>query len=152
MKHLKAKVDAGATFIFTQMFYDFDMFKQWVADVREVGITIPIIPGIMPIQSYASYKKTTKWFGTVVPQSWEDALAEHQHDDEKVREVGTELVTKLCKEILESDLDIHGLHFYTMNLEKGTRVILNKLGFLPDRDVVNPLPWRPVSDSRRLST
>lgn len=153
MRHLKAKVDAGATFIFTQMFYDFEIFKEWVADVRAAGVTIPIIPGIMPIQNYASYKKTTKWFGTVVPQSWEDALFPYKEDDEKVREIGTELVTTLCRNILEGGLDIHGLHFYTMNLEKGTRLILKELGFLPDRDVVNPLPWRPsLTNKRRQET
>ena len=113
---MKAKVDAGATFIFTQMFYDFEMFKEWVHDVRAVGINIPIIPGIMPIQNYASFKKTTKWFGTVVPQGWEDALAPHKDDDEKVRQIGTQLVSELCRNILDGGLDIHGLHFYTMNL------------------------------------
>jgi methylenetetrahydrofolate reductase (NADPH) len=118
MKHMKDKVDAGATFIFTQMFYDFDIFKQWVQDVRAVGINIPIIPGIMPIQNYASFKKTTKWFGTLVPQAWEDALAPHQNDDEKVRQIGTDLVSTLCRNILNGGLDIHGLHFYTMNLGK----------------------------------
>jgi len=153
MRHLKAKVDAGATFIFTQMFYDFEIFKEWVKDVRAAGVSIPIIPGIMPIQNYASYKKTTKWFGTLVPQAWEDALAEYKDDDEKVRSIGTELVAGLCRNILHGGLDIHGLHFYTMNLEKGTRLILGELGLLPDRDVVNPLPWRPsLTNKRRAET
>jgi methylenetetrahydrofolate reductase (NADPH) len=145
MRHLKAKVDAGATFIFTQMFYDFDIFKEWVSDVRAAGVHIPIIPGIMPIQNYASFRKTTKWFGTIVPQSWEDALAPYQDDDEKVRQIGTQLVTTLCRNILEGGMDIHGLHFYTMNLEKGTRMILKDLGFLPERELVSPMPWRMVS-------
>lgn len=149
MKHMKDKVDAGATFIFTQMFYDFDMFKQWVQDVRAVGINIPIIPGIMPIQNYAQFKKTTKWFGTVVPQAWEDALAPHKDDDEKVRQIGTQLVSTLCRNILDGGLDIHGLHFYTMNLEKGTRMILKELGFVPDKELVNPLPWRPSLTHKR---
>ena len=51
--HLKEKVDAGATFVVTQMFYNVDLFLEWVSKVRAKGITIPLIPGIMPIQTYA---------------------------------------------------------------------------------------------------
>lgn len=149
LRHLKAKVDAGATFIFTQMFYDFDIFAEWVRDVRAAGIDIPIIPGIMPIQNYAGFKKTTKWFGTIVPDSWEEALASVQDDDDKVRQIGTQLVAQLCRQILGGNLGIHGLHFYTMNLEKGTKLILSELGFVADRDIVSPLPWRPVSRAIR---
>ena len=126
MRHLKAKVDAGATFIFTQMFYDFEVFKQWIQDVRAAGVLIPIVPGIMPIQNYASYKKTTKWFGTVVPQAWEDALAPYKEDDEKVRQIGTQLVAELCKKILGGGLGIHGLHFYTMNLGQSAALLLER--------------------------
>ncbi|KAL7009694.1 methylenetetrahydrofolate reductase (NAD(P)H) met13 [Cystobasidiomycetes sp. EMM_F5] len=149
LRHLKAKVDAGATFIFTQMFYDFDIFAEWVRDVRAAGIDIPIIPGIMPIQNYAGFKKTTKWFGTIVPDSWEEALASVQDDDDKVRQIGTQLVAQLCRQILGGNLGIHGLHFYTMNLEKGTKLILSELGFVADRDIVSPLPWRPSLTNKR---
>lgn len=140
-------------FIFTQMFYDFEMFKEWVKDVRDAGIKIPIIPGIMPIQNYASFKKSTKWFNTLVPQEWEDQLFAHQNDDDAVRQIGTDLVATLCRNILDGGLGIHGIHFYTMNLEKGTRLILEKLGFVAEKDVVNPLPWRPsLTNKRRAET
>jgi hypothetical protein len=93
IENLKAKVDAGADFIITQLFYDVDQFIRWVKKVRAkgkcfirqlgvcvinlrcfVGITIPIIPGIMPIQTYATFARLTKLCGTKVPQELEEAL------------------------------------------------------------------------------
>lgn len=68
MQHLKAKVDAGADFIVTQLFYDVDMFIAWVARCREAGITCPIVPGIMPIQSYVGFNRMTTLCKTFVPQ------------------------------------------------------------------------------------
>jgi methylenetetrahydrofolate reductase (NADPH) len=74
LSFLKAKVDAGADFIVTQLFYDVDGFLQWVRKVRETGITVPIIPGIMPIQTYSSFLRLTKLCGTRVPDSVMEAL------------------------------------------------------------------------------
>lgn len=71
---LKVKIDAGADFIVTQLFYDVDGFLQWVRKVREAGITVPIIPGIMPIQTYSSFLRLTKLCGTRVPDSVMAAL------------------------------------------------------------------------------
>lgn len=86
-RYLKAKVDAGADFVVTQLFYDVDAFLEWVKEIRarglvpltmesvwfftkcRIGITVPIIPGIMPIQSYASFLRITKLCGTSVPPS-----------------------------------------------------------------------------------
>ena len=141
---MRAKVDAGADFIVTQMFYDYDTFERWVRDLRGAGITIPILPGIMPIQGWQSFQKTTSFSKTIVPQEFWDRLEAVKDDDQRVREVGTELVAGLCRRILESDLGIHSLHFYTMNLERGTAMLLEKLQMVAQVDVVNPLPWRPV--------
>ncbi len=64
--HLKQKVDAGADFIITQFFYDIDVFATYVEDCREAGITCPIVPGIMPIHTYSSFSRMTKFCGTHV--------------------------------------------------------------------------------------
>lgn len=87
LRHLKAKVDAGADFIVTQLFSDVDAFLEWVKEIRargsisltmeftqylikwHVGINIPIIPGIMPLQTYGSFLRITKLCGTSVPPS-----------------------------------------------------------------------------------
>lgn len=144
MKWLKEKIDEGVNLIFTQMFYDVDIFIAWVKSVRAAGITVPIIPGIMPIQTWNGFQRATQLAKTVIPQSFRDALEPHQKNDEKVRAIGTRLVADMCRKILSSDLGITGLHFYTMNLERGTKMLLEELSFVPRVETIKPLPWRQV--------
>ena len=148
MEYLKGKVDAGATFIFTQMFYDIEMFVAWVKAARAAGITVPIVPGIMPIQTWNGFQKATSLAKITVPQFFLDELEPHKNNDEKVREIGIRLVATLCRQILSADIGIRGLHFYTMNLEKGCRMLLEELNLVPRVDVVKPLPWRQVRFER----
>lgn len=145
MRYLKEKVDAGVNFIFTQMFYDVDVFIDWVNAVRAAGITIPIVPGIAPIQTWNGFQRATSLAQTIIPQTFQDALEPHKANDEKVREIGTNLVADMCRRILNANLGIHGLHFYTMNLEKGTRMLLEELNLVPRVETIKPLPWRQVS-------
>ncbi|RPD64121.1 methylenetetrahydrofolate reduct [Lentinus tigrinus ALCF2SS1-7] len=153
MQYLKDKVDAGANFIFTQMFYDIDMFVDWVRAVRAAGITIPIVPGIMPIQTWNGFQKATSLAKITVPQAFLDELEPHKNNDEKVRELGTKLVANMCRQVLAADLGIKGLHFYTMNLEKGCRMLLEELNLVPRVEVVKPLPWRQsLTPNRRAET
>ncbi|KAI0078698.1 methylenetetrahydrofolate reduct [Panus rudis PR-1116 ss-1] len=153
MKCLKEKIDAGANFIFTQMFYDVEIFLGWVKTVRAAGITVPIVPGIAPIQTWNGFQKATALAQTKVPQFFLDALEPHKNNDEKVREIGTKLVAEMCRRILNADIGIKGLHFYTMNLEKGTRMLLEELNLVPRREVVKPLPWRQsLTPNRRSET
>jgi methylenetetrahydrofolate reductase (NADPH) len=150
MRYLKEKIDAGANFIFTQMFYDVDVFIGWVKELRAAGITVPVIPGLMPIQSWAQFKRVTTFHKTIVPQYFLDKLEPIQADDQAVREAGTKLVADMCRKILNSDLGIRILHFYTMNLERGTKMILDELNLNPSRDITNPLPWKMVSSSAQI--
>jgi methylenetetrahydrofolate reductase (NADPH) len=148
---LKEKVDAGANFIFTQMFYDADMFIDWVHGVRAVGITVPVVPGIMPIQTWNGFlRAATAIARTIIPQSYLDALEPYKNNDEKVREIGTKLVADMCRKILAAPIGIQGLHFYTMNLERGSRLLLEELNLVPRIETLKPLPWRQVRLSFRL--
>ncbi|KAG2075773.1 methylenetetrahydrofolate reduct [Suillus decipiens] len=142
MKYLKEKIDAGVNFIFTQMFYDVDIFIDWVNAVRAAGITIPIVPGIAPIQTWNGFLKATSLANTKIPQFFLDALEPYKNDDEKVREIGTKLVAEMCRKILAAGLGIHGFHFYTMNLEKGTKMLMEELNLTPRVETLKPLPWR----------
>lgn len=142
IKYLKEKIDAGVDFIFTQMFYDVDIFIDWVKAIRAAGITIPIVPGVAPIQTWNGFLKATSLAQTKIPQSFMDALEPHKNDDEKVRAIGTKLVADMCRKILDADLGIKGLHFYTMNLEKGTKMLLQELNLVPRVETLKPLPWR----------
>ncbi|KAF2094227.1 methylenetetrahydrofolate reductase 2 [Rhizodiscina lignyota] len=137
--HLKQKVDAGATFIVTQMFYDVDIFLGWVQKVRDRGITVPIIPGIMPIHTHASFMRRATWSKCHIPAEWTKALEPVKNDDAAVREVGKGLVTTMCKRLI--DAGITHLHFYTMNLAQSTRMVLEELSVLPDLES-KELPWR----------
>lgn len=141
---LKEKVDAGVSFIFTQMFYDVQVFIDWVKSVRAAGITIPIVPGIAPIQTWNGFQRATSLAKTVIPKSFSDALEPYKNDDEKVRAIGIKLVADMCRRILKEDIGIRGLHFYTMNLEKATRMLLEELNLVPRVETIKPLPWRQV--------
>ncbi|CAO1631717.1 unnamed protein product [Sympodiomycopsis kandeliae] len=151
MQRLKDKIEAGADFIFTQMFYDYDIFADWVRDVRKAGITCPIVPGVMPIQTYGGYQRATERFGTLIPQYFSDALEPIKDDDAKVREVGLKLVGDMCKKIVDpsNGLGISGLHIYTMNLEKGSRMLLEYLELAPTPQQVKTLPWTPSLTPKR---
>ncbi|KAI1618769.1 methylenetetrahydrofolate reductase [Exophiala viscosa] len=141
--HLKEKVDAGASFVITQMFYDVDIFLDWVEKCRGRGIKVPIIPGIMPISTYASFERRAKWTKCHVPSDWYKALDPYKNDDAAVRDVGKDLIVQMCRKILDAGI-LH-LHFYTMNLAQATRMILEELAMTPEKSGLpldKPLPWR----------
>ena len=142
MEHLKEKVNAGGTFIVTQMFYDVDNFLDWVKKVRAKGIDIPIVPGIMPISTHAAFLRRANHLNAIIPQHWTDALEPVKNDDAQVREVGKGLVSDMCRKIIESG--VMALHFYTMNLAQATRMILEELELVPTDGTPNnkALPWR----------
>ena len=154
IKWLKEKVDAGADFIFTQMFYDTNILFEWVKRVRAAGITVPILPGIMPIQNWEKFAKWVEREQIIVPPHFYDALNPVKGDDEQVRKVGTKLVADMCRTILANEeVGIKGLHIYTLNLEKGARMLLEELNLEGHREQIAPLPWRPsLTPARRTET
>ena len=132
----KQKVDAGASFLITQMFYDADIFIAWCKKVRAAGIEIPIIPGIMPITTYAAFLRRAQWCDIHLPQEFLDRLEPIKDDDQQVRDTGTDLLVEMCQKILDSGYVTH-LHLYTMNLEKAPLMILDRLGLLSQEEHVN---------------
>ena len=155
LEYLKQKQDEGADFIVTQLFYDVDNFIDWCARCRAIGITLPIIPGIMPISNYNAFLRRAKWNNVAIPQSFLDRLAPIKEDDSRVREEGCLLMTELCQKLLASK-HVNHLHFYTMNLEKSTTMLLDSLGLLSnqskhDYECENSKPWRKsLNPSREL--
>ncbi|EPQ30510.1 uncharacterized protein PFL1_02036 [Pseudozyma flocculosa PF-1] len=132
IRHLKAKQDAGAQFVITQLFYDVDQFLAWYRDCRAAGITIPILPGIMPVQNYLSFRRMTNLCKAKVPQPVLDALEPIKSDDAAVKEYGVSLSIHMIARIyLESD--IRGFHLCTLNLEKSVERVLEGLGWQADR-------------------
>ncbi|KAL5635281.1 hypothetical protein ACGC1H_004161 [Rhizoctonia solani] len=126
--HLKRKVDAGAEFIITQLFYDVEKFKSWLRNVRSTGITVPVIPGVMPLQTYATFTRMTDLCKATVPLHIQANLDAIKHDDQLVKEYGVSLAVSMIRSILV-DGDVKGVHFCTLNLEKSVRKILDELGW-----------------------
>ena len=140
LQYLKDKVDAGADCIITQLFYDVDLFLQWVKDCREIGITVPIIPGIMPIGSYAGFFRMTGFCKTKIPDALRAGLEAVKDNEDAVKEFGVQVVTDMCKRLLAAG--VPGLHIYTLNLEKSSIDILTNLGMLEGASERKSLPWR----------
>lgn len=130
LDQLKAKVDAGAEFIITQLFYDVDGFLEWIKKVRAKGITVPIIPGIMPIQTYATFLRMTKLCATRVPPKMMSELVPIRHDDSKVKDYGVKLAVDMIRQLQAAG--VYGVHFCTLNLEKSVTRVLEALGLAGD--------------------
>ena len=128
MAHLKAKVDAGADWICTQLFFDNHAFLDWRDRCRIERIDVPIIAGIMPISTRRSVVRMAGLAaGTVFPASLQRALARADHDDEEaVAEIGLHWASEQCRDLLDHDVD--GIHFYTLNKSDATLRIHRSLG------------------------
>ena len=126
VKFLKEKVDAGADVVLTQLFYRGEAYGRYLKDCQAAGINVPIIPGIMPIQNFRAFKAMTEYCKCQIPNVLLEKLKEQKDDDEAVREIGIDIVTKLCNECLEQGAP--GLHFYTLNLERSVREIIKRVG------------------------
>jgi len=139
LEHLKEKVDAGADIIVTQLCYTSAAYLKFIKDCRAKGITVPIVPGIMPIRSYQGTVRMCKLCGAHIPQQTLDDMEPFKDDDEHVQAYGVEQSVKMCKELLENG--VRGLHFYTLNLEQSVRNILLKLGLISESHLRRELPW-----------
>jgi len=111
LKHLKEKVDAGADYIVTQLFYDNQKFKDFVITCRDAGITVPIIPGIKPISNKKQILSLPKFFHIDLPDDLVDAVEKCKSDD-AVKQVGIEWAIEQSKDLIEFGAPC--LHYYTM--------------------------------------
>lgn len=145
IRYLKEKIDAGADFIVTQLFYEVERYIKFVEDCRSVGINCPILPGIMPIMTYGGFKRMTTFCKTAVPQWINDRMEEVKDDDEAVKAFGIELGRDMCKQLL--DAGTPGVHMYSLNLERSAVGILEAVGLLDTSKVPRPLPWRHIPSS-----
>ena len=127
MDHFKAKVDAGADYIVTQLFFDNRDFLDFCERCALNDIHIPIIAGIMPITSISGSKRMAELAGGArFPARLLRALQRCQNDPEMVRRVGVDFAIEQCQDLLDND--VAGIHFYTLNRSDATRVIFDSLG------------------------
>jgi methylenetetrahydrofolate reductase (NADPH) len=130
VEYFKRKVDAGANSAITQYFYNADAYFYFVEYCHKQGISIPIVPGIMPITNYSNLTRFSANCGAEIPQWLRHRLAGFGDDVEGLRAFGIDVVTSLCDKLLAGGAP--GLHFYSMNLSKSVCKIWNNLA-LSDR-------------------
>jgi methylenetetrahydrofolate reductase (NADPH) len=123
--YARAKQDAGAGFLITQLFFDNELYFEFVDDARAAGITVPIVPGIMPITNYGQIKRFTEMCGASIPSELERELNGRADDPEAVAELGVAYATLQCSDLLARGAP--GIHFYTLNRSPATRAILAAL-------------------------
>lgn len=127
LDHLKMKVDAGADWICSQLFFDNYSFLDWCERCELNGITIPKIAGIMPITSLASMKRMAQLAGgTNFPAKLLKRMYKYQDDNQAVKQIGIQWATEQCSDLL--DHSVRGIHFYTMNQSAATEEIFRSLG------------------------
>ncbi len=126
-QHLKEKVDAGADFVLTQLFFDNADFHQFREHMTEkLGVKVPIVPGIVSILSATQIKRFTAMCGASIPAPLAAKLEALGSDDAAVAEFGIEYATRQCEDLLRAG--VPGIHFYTLNKAQATVRILKNLG------------------------
>lgn len=125
LQNLKRKVDAGAEFLVSQLFFDNIDYFEFVKRARDIGIEVPIVAGIMPITNVAQVKRFTSMCGARIPAALSRHLEGAAHDAESVIRVGIEHATAQCRGLLEGGAP--GIHFYTLNKSSATRQIFQNL-------------------------
>lgn len=126
IENLKLKVVAGADIVKTQLFFDNSYYFEFVDRVRSAGITVPIIPGLMPILSAKQIERITSMCGSSIPLELKIKLDEAKGDDDKERTIGVSQCIKQAKELLDSG--VPGLHFYVLNKSEHMKEIIQSLG------------------------
>lgn len=124
LRFLKRKVESGASFLITQLFFDNELYFTFVEDARAAGVDVPIIPGIMPITDAGQIKTITSLCGATIPEELVAAL-DHCANRDGVLELGVAYATLQCAELLARGAP--GIHFYTLNRSPATRAILSAL-------------------------
>jgi methylenetetrahydrofolate reductase (NADPH) len=125
LRHFKAKMDAGADSAISQYFFNADAYFRFVDDVRRLGVTAPIIPGIMPISNFSQLKRFSEACGAEIPRWIGKRMAAYGDDAESIRELAADVVAGMCRRLIEGG--VAELHFYTLNLAKPTQSVLSRL-------------------------
>ncbi|GMU42989.1 MAG: methylenetetrahydrofolate reductase [NAD(P)H] [Xanthomonadales bacterium] len=125
LRHLAAKVAAGADGVITQYFFNPDAYARFVDDARRLGIAVPIVPGIMPISQFSQLKRFSDTCGAEIPRWIEQRMLGHGDDVEAIREFGADVVGALCRRLVE--LGAPALHFYTLNRARATLAVIERL-------------------------
>jgi len=111
--NFKRKIDAGASSAITQFFYNADAYEHFVAEARALGVSVPIVPGIMPIASFSKLARFSDACGAEIPRWMRRKFESFGDDRDSIRAFGLDVVTELCERLIQRGAP--GLHFYSMN-------------------------------------
>jgi methylenetetrahydrofolate reductase (NADPH) len=126
IRNFKRKVDAGANAAITQYFYSPDAYFRFLDDARGAGITVPVVPGIMPIGNFSQLARFSEACGAEIPRWLRWKLESFRDDTRSIREFGLDVVTSLCQRLLAGGAP--GLHFYALNQAALSAEIWKRLG------------------------
>jgi methylenetetrahydrofolate reductase (NADPH) len=146
-RRLKHKIDHGADFVITQLFFDNNDYFELRDFMAGLGVTVPIVPGILPILSTTQIKRFVALCGAGLPRPLLSRLETHCHDEESVTRIGIEYATQQCEELLRQGAP--GLHFYTLNKARSTTEVLKNLGLSQPR-ALWPTAARPAALGRDI--
>ena len=130
VEYLKLKVDKGADFVVTQLFFKNEYYFNFVELARSKGVEVPIIPGILPVTSYNQIVRFTQLCGATIPEELMKIVEKYKDKPEDLKKAGIEYTVRQCRELL--DAGVRYLHFYTLNRFPATEFILSALG-IPKR-------------------
>lgn len=133
LQYLKSKVDAGAELIITQLFFDSKIYFDFCKKAEAIGITIPILPGIMPIQNVAQLERFTSMCGAHIPKDLHDELKTIQHDDEAVIEFGISYAIQQITDLINGGAP--GIHLYTLNKSRQIVPIIESISSLLETSI-----------------
>ena len=125
LKHLRSKVQAGAQFLITQLFFDNEKYFVFVEKARRLCIDVPIIPGIMPITNVEQVARFTKLCGATIPARLLEELEARKDDPEAILDLGVAYATLQCVDLLAAG--VPAIHFYTLNRSPASRAVVSAL-------------------------
>ena len=125
LKYMRDKIDAGAVAIIMQLFFDNDDYYRYVEDVRKLGITVPIVPGVLPILSAPQVRRFTALCCAKIPAPLERELAKVENDDDAAVKLGIEYASRQCEALIK--FGAPGIHFYSLNKSLSLRAICKNL-------------------------
>jgi len=125
MNNFIAKVNAGANGAITQYFFNPDAYFRFVDEARKHGVTVPIVPGIMPISQYAQLRRFSDMCGAEIPRWIAKRLEAFRDDADAIREFGADVVADLCRKLIAGGAP--GIHFYTLNRARATLAVHERL-------------------------
>jgi methylenetetrahydrofolate reductase (NADPH) len=126
LQFVKEKVEAGAAAVITQLFFDNDDYFRFVDDLGKLGVTVPIVPGVLPILSVPQIRRFTALCGSKIPAELEKQLVKVENDDAAAADLGVEYASRLCEELIK--FGVKGLHFYSLNKSYSVQAICKNLG------------------------